>query len=762
MRGAPGTGRALPPRAAAWAAAALWAASPGAGAPAQEEALPPGVLLLADEAVHDRDADTVTAAGEVELSRGGRILRADRVTYSAAADRIAAEGNVALIEPSGEVMFADSADLAGDLKSGEARAVGMLFTDRSRLAAAGGRRTADGASELAKAVYSPCEPCENDPGSAPLWRMKAERVVHDPQDRTIDYYDATLDAFGVSIFYLPYFSQADPTVRRKTGFLAPSIGQNSTFGLTWTQPFFLVLSPHDDFTFVPVYLSRGMPILAGQYRREMRAGALRFEGSVTRERLLPPADERAGRVRGHIHLKGDFSVGTHWRYGFGIEHASDATYIRRYGLGGDPDPDADRGGLDPIVQRRGSTDVFAFAAGRPFLTRNVYLRGAESSREITVDAWAFQSLDPNADTALSPIVAPVADFRYRSDPGQASSVWTLDANARLLFRRAGADSARVSATAGWELPFSTPLGDRYRLRASLRADGYRISASAEPPNPAPPDPLDAPGPADAGFVGRALPQLALGWRWPWARSGKSWNFVVEPLAKAIAAPRARNPETIPNDDSLAFEFDEINLFGDSRYPGLDRMEGGVRAGYALRVSAFAETGAGSELLVGQAWRASGGGALETGAGLAKGFSDIVGRLAVRPDPFIEAATRFRIDRNEFTVRRGSLTVAAGPPWLRGSVTYTTLSPRRPTSAAPSDAKQADVSAALRLGRFWSVLARHSHDLAGEAGALSSGLGLSYRDECLFASLDLNRRYSGQRDIEDTTEVYFQIKLRNFD
>lgn len=726
---------------------------PGADTRAQE-APPPGVLLLADEAIHDREADTVTAAGEVELSRGGRILRADRVTYSAAADRIAAEGNVALIEPSGEVMFADSADLAGDLKSGAAHAVGMLFTDRSRLAAAGGRRTADGASELAKAVYSPCEPCEDDPGGAPLWRMKAKRVVHDPQARTIDYYDATLDAFGVPIFYLPYFSQADPTVRRKSGFLAPSIGQNSTFGLTWTQPFFLVLSPHDDFTFVPVYLSRGMPILAGQYRREMRTGSLRFEGSVTRERLLPPEEERAGRVRGHINLKGDFSVGGHWRYGFGIEHASDATYIRRYGLGGDPGPDEARGGLDPIVQRRGSTDVFAFAAGRPFLTRNIYLRGAEGSREIAADAWAFQSLDPNADTALSPVVAPVADFRYRSDPGYASSVWTLDANARLLFRRAGADSARLSATAGWELPFSTPLGDRYRLRASLRADGYRISA--------PPDPPDSAGPADASFVGRALLQLALGWRWPWARSGESWNFVVEPLAKAIVAPRARNPEAIPNDDSLAFEFDEINLFSDNRYPGLDRMEGGVRAGYALRVSAFAGTGAGSELLIGQAWRGGGDETMETDAGLETGFSDIVGRLAVRPDPFIEATTRFRIDRNEFTMRRGSLTVSAGPPWLRGSVSYTTLSPRRPTSAAPSDAKQADVSAALRLGRFWSVGARHSHDLVGEAGALSSGIGLSYRDECLFASLDLNRRYSGQRDIEDTTEVYFQIKLRNFD
>ena len=750
MRGAPG-GRARRLLAAAWAAAAL----PAAGAPAQDDT-EAGALLIADEVIHNEEADTVTAAGSVEVSRGGRILRADSVTYRAAADRFVAAGNVALIEPSGEVMFAGSADFAGDLKSGAARDAGILFTDRSRLAAAGGRRTADGASELAKAVYSPCEPCADDPERAPLWRMKAERVVHDPRGKTIDYHDATLDAFGVPIFYLPYFSQADPTVRRKTGLLAPSVGQNSTFGFTWTQPFFLVLSPHDDFTFAPVYLSRGLPILAGQYRRAMRAGALLFEGSVTRERLLPPEAEQAGRVRGHLNLKGDFSLGSRWRYGFGIEHATDATYLQRYGLGGDAD-EPDRQGLAPIVQRTGSTDVFAFAAGRPFLTRNLYLRGARGSREIALDAWAFQSLDPNADTDRSPIVAPVADFRYRSDPGFGSGVWTLDANARLLFRREGPDSARLSATAGWELPFSTALGDRYRLRASMRADGYRIRAPDDPEAP-----QDADRPAGARFVGRALPQAALDWRWPWARIGKSWNFVVEPLAKAIVAPRARNPEEIPNDDSLAFEFDEINLFGDNRFPGLDRVEGGVRAGYALRVGAFARDGAGSELLVGQAWRARADDAFDEGTGVAGRFSDIVGRLSVRPVPFIEITSRFRIDRDEFAVRRGSLTVSAGPSWLRGRVSYVALSPRQPTAAVPSDAKQADASATLRLGRYWSIGARHSHDLAGEAGALSSGVGLSYRDECLFASIDANRRYSGQRDIEDTTEFYFQIKLRNFD
>ena len=731
--------------------AAFGAAPEAAGEEAETDAGP--ALLLADEVVHDDRSRTTAARGRIELSRGGRVLQADNLRYDRALDVVSASGGVSLTEPSGTATFAEEAELTGDLKSGVARDVGVLFTDRSRLAAAGARRTVDGRTELVKAVYSPCEPCKDDPTRAPLWRLAASRVTHDPEDKTIAYRNATLDFMGVPVFYTPYLSQPDPTVRRKTGFLTPTPGQSSLFGFTWLQPYYVVLSPHSDATIAPIYLSLGTPVLTAQYRRELAAGSLVLEGSVTRDDTQPADAEFAGKTRGHVNLLGDFALGRRWRYGFTVERATDATYLRRYRLGGVSLLAESAVQAEGLGGSRGN-NFLDFAHGQPFLTENLFLRGRERNWQFTVDSWRFQSFDPGADTDRSPAVAPIADFDYRSDPGARGDMWTLRANARLLTRRSGADSARLSTTAGWRLPLSTGVGDRLSFAASLRLDGYRVE--------------DAEGAEERkrdSLVGRALPQAALEWRWPWVRPAGAWHLAIEPLATAVVAPDVADlgdADPIRNDDSLAFEFDETNLFDDNRYPGLDRVEGGTRGAVGLRLGAFGTGDARAELLFGQAFRPWGNAPFDADTGLASKSSDYVGRLLVRPAGWLDLTARFRLDRDRLSIRRGSLTASAGPSWLRGRVHYIGLSNAGRTAGEPSSVRQIDASAALRPARFWEFGMHHAHDLSEEGGPLRSGLRLQYGDECLTAALEVNRRFTRQRDVADTTEFLFRIKLRNLD
>ena len=713
-------------------------------------------LLLADEVTHDDRSETTTARGGVELSRGDRVLQADSLRYDRERDIVSASGDVSLIEPSGTVMFAEEATLAGDLKSGTARAAGVLFTDRSRLAAAGGRKTVDGRTELRKAVYSPCEPCAEDPAAAPLWRIAASRVTHDPEDKTVTYRDATLDFMGLPVFYTPYLSQPDPTVRRKTGFLTPTPGRSTLFGFTWLQPLYIVLSPYSDATIAPIYLSRGVPVLTAQYRRELAAGSLVLEGSVTRDDLQPAGSEFAGKTRGHMNLVGEFTHGTRWRYGFTVERATDATYLRRYQVGG--------GSLfeESIVQTEGvggsrSDDVLGFARGKPYLTENLFLRGRDRRWRVAVDTWRFQSFDPNADEDRSAAIAPVVDFDYRSDPGARGDVWSVRANTRLLTRRLGASNARLSTTAGWRLPLSTGIGDRLSIAASLRLDGYRVTDTE-------PAAAQAEGKEEA-FAGRALPQAVLRWRWPWVRPAGSWRLTVEPLATAIVAPDVAEPgdaDIIRNDDSLAFEFDEINLFDDNRYPGLDRVEGGVRGAWGLRLAAFGTGNGRAELLFGQAFRPWGNAPFDPDTGLATKASDYVGRLSIRPADWLDLTARFRLDRDRLSVRRGSLSASAGPSWLRGGFNYIGLSNAGRTVGEPSSVRHVDAWTAVRPARYWEIGVGHQRDLAEKGGALNWRGTVGYRDECLTASVDISRRFTRQRDVPDSTDILFRIKLRNLD
>ena len=189
---------------------------------------PDDVLLTAERLTYNEELAVVTASGNVELSRGERLLRADTLSYNRRADLVTASGNVALLEPSGDVLFADYMELTGDLKSGAIKGIRVLMSDESRFAANGGRLTSDGRTVMSKAVYSPCKLCEDDPDRAPIWQIKAVEVTHDKKLRQIFYTDAFLEVFGVPVFYVPFFSHPDPTVVRKTGFLPPSFGGNST------------------------------------------------------------------------------------------------------------------------------------------------------------------------------------------------------------------------------------------------------------------------------------------------------------------------------------------------------------------------------------------------------------------------------------------------------------------------------------------------------------------------------------------------------
>ena len=66
------------------------------------------ILMTADDLSFDEDLGTATARGNVEIVQGGRILNADSVTYNQRDDIVTASGNVVLLEPTGEILFAES------------------------------------------------------------------------------------------------------------------------------------------------------------------------------------------------------------------------------------------------------------------------------------------------------------------------------------------------------------------------------------------------------------------------------------------------------------------------------------------------------------------------------------------------------------------------------------------------------------------------------------------------------------------------------
>src|SRR3546814_15825093 len=103
-------------------------------------------------------------------------------------------------------MFANYVELSEDLKEGVITNIRLLLTDRSRAAAAVGRRTGGNRTELDKGVFSPCNLCEDDPTRAPLWQIKAVKIIHDQEEKTIEYQDAWMEIYGLPVMYTPSMS----------------------------------------------------------------------------------------------------------------------------------------------------------------------------------------------------------------------------------------------------------------------------------------------------------------------------------------------------------------------------------------------------------------------------------------------------------------------------------------------------------------------------------------------------------------------------
>ena len=84
--------------------------------------------------------------------------------------------------------------------------------------------------------------------------------------------DARIEFFGVPLAYVPFMSTPDPTVKRKSGFLFPSLSETSQYGYGIEPKYFWALAPNYDMT-----LRRAPDDQAGRAaRRRVAASSARW------------------------------------------------------------------------------------------------------------------------------------------------------------------------------------------------------------------------------------------------------------------------------------------------------------------------------------------------------------------------------------------------------------------------------------------------------------------------------------------------------
>jgi LPS-assembly protein len=679
------------------------------------------VLITADSLSHDQKTGVVTATGDVEVRSGPYTLLAGQITYDPNIDVVRATGDVILLEPDGDVVFADALELSDGLRNGFISGIRVLLEDRSSLVAVQGQRTNGVTTEMIDAIFTACDTCGNgvDP---PVWQVKAEKIIHNQEDRRIDYVNARLEFLGFPVAYVPLFTHPDPTVKHRDGFLAPTYGNSSQLGIKLEVPYHFALAPDRDFTFAPLFTTKEGVVLAGEYRQRTATGQYKISASATR------TDERenlakTGRkvTRGHVVADGQFRIDDTARWGFSGSRSTDDTYLRRYDI-----------------------------SSENTLVSNVFMEIMRGRDYAAVNAWAFQGLQVEDDPGATPLILPMIEYQAIGKPGRVGQTMNLGANMVSLTRKQGVDSHRLSVEGGWRLPYTSPLGDVYVATASLRGDMLFVSSVS--------DLADPTGKSLDGYAGRLLPQVALDWRFPFIRKGEEIDILIEPVVAVIVGPSGGNPDKIPNEDSISFEFDDTNLFSASRFPGYDRWEGGARVNYGLKFGTY-RPGTVATAIIGQSFRRRDDSTFGARSGLDQSPSDYVGRINLDIGPHLQIGQRFRMDRSSFSLRRNEVDFAVGPENLQFSAGYVFLA-RELSTDELGQREELKLSGRVAFSEGWTATLRSRHDLSKNGGLLLAGFGLIYECDCAQFSLELVRRRTEDRDISRSTSITVRIKLRH--
>ena len=676
------------------------------------------IYLQTDRLIHDEKNNRVIAEGNVEIYYNNYILTADKVTYDQGLNKLTAEGNAQLKDPNGSVTRADRFEATDDFRDAFIQSLSVVALDDTRIAAESASRKEGNVTEFQNGRFTPCR---NEPGQPPLWCVSAKRIVHDQEKATITYQDAQFQLFGIPIFYLPYFQHPDPSVKRQSGFLAPSYSTSSTLGTSVEVPYYFALAPNYDFTFHPTfYTDRGV-LWQGDFRHRLETGRYSIDVAAIDDNTSPTVDSQLGNWRGSVQTKGLFNLGSWWKYGWDITLESDESFRRTYKL-------------DSILQ----TDRVNVA----------FLQGLSDRNYFAANFYQFGGLFLNDTEVANAYVLPVIDYNYIVGTPVLGGELSLTAHARVLTRSDGTDSDHAVVAADWKRKMVDPIGQVWTPFANVRGDAYSFANARDPADPSKfiPDDTVLRGTGAAGVL----------YSYPFVAHTASATHIVAPTAQIIARPNRFDQQRLPDEDARSLIFDDTLLFDIDKFSGYDRYETGTRANLGVEYTLQTAAGLYARAVFGQSLLLAGDNAFVNPGqttsglnpngqfifnplnGLENDRSDYVAGLYLSPFTGFNLIAQGRFDERDWSLRRQDTALNAnyGPFLAQAAYAFTKFNPLSATVpdslTNPTllvDTQQEILgTVGLRLTDRWSVLGQMRYDL-DDRTRIQDIYQIKYQDEC---------------------------------
>lgn len=695
------------------------------------------MLLSADELVYNRDDKTVTAQGNVQIEYDGNKIVAKRVIYNQETGRVVAEGDVEIQQADGSKIYSDKIDMTKDLGEGFVESLRAETADNTRFAAASAERVGGQMTIFNNGAYTACEPCYAKPDKEVIWQVKAKKIIWNGATKTMRFEESHFEIYGMPVAYFPVFEMPDPTVKRKSGLLAPNFTFNSDLGYGIKNSYFWNLAPNYDFTLSATGLSKQGLLSEGEWRHRLDTGTYNIRFAYIHQANRGEFDndtiDDSVKNRYMVTTKGEFRINDSWNYGWDIMAESDKNFARTYSIENYSDE----------VHRS-----------------NIYLTGLDGRNYFDMKFYHFEVQESmlknnsNERHSLQPWVLPRIDYHFTPDESVYGGELTFHTNIQSIYRDradyAFADwqgnvlnksrlagmsgsSFRMTADAEWKRSFITQGGVILTPIMALRGDGISTSATGEYGGYLADGSYTKTDIKSDAFRGMATAGLEI--RYPLLFSTANTTHIIEPIAQIYLRNNEQYAGRLPNEDAQSFVFDATTLFERDKFSGYDRVEGGSRANVGARYSGNLNNGWSLYGLAGQSFQIGGKNSYREAdfvsvgseSGLETARSDYVAMVGAGNEHGFTLATRGRFDQSTAAMRRGEIDVSQS--WSRVSLSsqYAYIQ-KQPDYGYADDRHEVSLQTNYKLTQNWSISANVSYDLVSDT-VVRAGTGLNYLDEC---------------------------------
>ncbi len=541
----------------------------------------------------------------------------------------------------------------------------------------------------------------------PPWTLKSSEIKHDKKNKIINYKNAWLQIYDKPIFYFPKFFHPDPTVKRKSGFLIPQMGNSSTSGVSLQVPYYQVISDNKDFTFKPnIYFNNDI-MLQNEYRQVNKNSNHITDFSIGKNESATKSHLFSNTM---VSLESNLFENSNIE--FNIEQTSNDTYLKNNKI------------TSSINNSSSLLNSFIdYSASKEDLSIETRVEVFEDLSKDTSDR--YQYIYP--DFSISKLINTETDLKGNLRFTTSGSQKNYDTNVY--------ESVLINNFEYNSIPFFLKNGITNNLKFLLKNVNTKGEKSTKYK-----DKLNSENFAAFSF-NSSLPLKKL---------GKNTKSYFTPKASFRISP---NKSSRLTDSDRRINFN--NIFSLNRVSGDDTVEGGqsltIGSEYILKKKNDDEL---FSLNLATNFRDVNDSRLPINSKLGNKSSDIVGELKINPNKYINFNYDFSLDNNletfNYNLTKSTITInnfvtsfefleenneLGNESYLTNNIGYAFNESNKLEFKTRRNKK-------TNLTEFYNLI-------------------YEYKNDCLVAAVEYNKDYYSDRDVKPTEELFFSLTIVPF-